>query len=121
MGKLIDFVTGKEIKRPKSEEEVMDDLLDGCIEMAQHLVACIEDEIGHLSENEKIDWLKGFNIREEKYGEARDMHVIVNLLHATFVRFLGLDHNLQQDLDNLYIKLKTMETMKKLDTPDDTT
>lgn len=121
MGKLIDFVTGKEIKRPRSNDEIMDELLDGCIETAQHLVACMEDEIHHLSEEHEVGWLSGFNMREEKYGEARDMHVLVNLLHATFVRYLGLEHNLQQDLDNLYIKLKTMETMKKLDKPDDTT
>ncbi|NND24004.1 MAG: hypothetical protein HKN86_04855 [Acidimicrobiia bacterium] len=121
MGKLIDFATGKEITKPIDKDEMLNSLLDGCVETAQHLVACVEEEIKMLSEEEAIAWLSGFNMREEQYGEARDMHVIVNLLHATFVRFLGLEHELQKDMDSLYIKLKTLEARKNLDKDNDTT
>lgn len=121
MGKLIDFATGKEIERPLDKDELLHDLLDGCIQTAQHLVACIEEEVTALSDEEDIGWLQGFNMREEQYGEARDMHVIVNLMHATFVRFLGLEHELQKDMDNLYIKLKTLEARKNMETDNDIT
>ena len=121
MGKLIDFATGKEITKPVDQDQMVNDLLDGCVQTAQHLVACVEEEVSMLSTEEGIGWLEGFNMREEKYGEARDMHVIVNLLHSTFVRFLGLEHELQKDLDNLYIKLKALEARKKMETDNDTT
>jgi len=121
MGKLIDFATGKEITKPQDKDDLLNHLLDGCVGTAQHLVACVEEEISILSEDEDIAWLSGFNMREEQYGEARDMHVIVNLLHATFVRYLGLDHELQKDMDTLYIKLKTLEARKNLDSDNDTT
>ncbi len=121
MGKLIDFATGKEIERPLNQDELLNDLLDGCTQTAQHLVACVEEEVAALSEEEDIGWLHGFNMREEKFGEARDMHVIVNLLHATFVRFLGVEHELQKDMDSLYIKLKTLEARKKMETDNDIT
>lgn len=121
MGKVVDIFTGETIVKPKSEEDVVNELLDACIETAQHLVACMEDELNYLSQNEKIGWLEGFNMRQEEFGEARDMHVIVNLLHSTFVRYLGLDHTLQQDMDNLYIKLKALDVKNKMETPDDIT
>ena len=109
MGKLIDFVTGKVIDQVKTNEEVVDEIVDGSIELSQHLINCLEDEIGYLATENHETWLKDFNMRSEQHGEARDMYVIINLLHAILLRYIGLEHELQQDMDNLYIKLKTLE------------
>ena len=108
MGKIIEFPTGKVVEEPRDETEILQDYLAEATDVAQHLVLVMADEIERLAE-EDIPWLKGFDARNEEFPEARDFHVIVNMLHTTMVRFLGVDHRIQKDMDSLYIKLKAIE------------
>lgn len=109
MGKIIEFPTGKVVEKPRDETEILQDYLAEATDVAQHLVLVMADEIERLSDEDDIPWLKGFDARNEEFPEARDFHVIVNMLHTTMVRFLGVDHRIQKDMDSLYIKLKAIE------------
>ena len=109
MGKIIEFPTGKVVEEPRDETEILQDYLAECTDVAQHLVLVMADEIERLADEDDIPWLKGFDPRNEEFPEARDFHVIVNMLHTCMVRFLGVDHRVQKDMDSLYIKLKAIE------------
>ncbi len=119
MGKIIEFPTGKVVEEPRDETEILQDYLAECTDVAQHLVLTLEDEVERLIKEDGIDWLKGFDMRSEEYAEARDMHVIVNMLHTMLVRFLGVDHRVQKDMDSLYIKLKAIELKQQFGEWDD--
>lgn len=114
MGKIIEFPSGKVIDKPRDETEILQDQLAECTDVAQHLVLVMADEIERLVEDDDISWLKGFDVRNEEFNEARDFHVIVNMIHTTMVRFLGVDHRIQKDMDSLYIKLKAIELKQQL-------
>ena len=105
----------------KSDEDIVHDLMEASIQTAQHLIQCVDEEIAGMVEEDGINWLDGFNITDEQYGEARDMYVLVNLLHATFTRFIGIPHELHKDIDNLYIKLKAIEAIQKTGLDNDIT
>lgn len=119
MGKIIEFPTGKVVDKPREPKEILQDYLGECTDVAQHLILTLEDEVERLIEEDGIDWLKGFDMRSEEYAEARDIHVIVNMLHTTLVRFLGVDHAVQKDMDSLYIKLKAIELKQQFGEWDD--
>jgi len=114
MGKIIEFPSGKVIDKPRDETQILQDQLAECTDVAQHLVLVMADEIERLAEDDDISWLKGFDARNEEFNEARDFHVIVNMIHTTMVRFLGVDHRIQKDMDSLYIKLKAIELKQQL-------
>jgi hypothetical protein len=118
MGKIIEFPSGKVVDEPREPKEILQDYLGECTEVAQHLILTMADEIDRLSE-EDVTWLKGFDARDQEFAEARDFHVIVNLLHTALVRFLGVDHKLQKEADSLYIKLKAIELKQQLGEWDD--
>jgi len=118
MGKIIEFPSGKVVDEPREPTEILQDYLGECTEVAQHLILTMADEIDRLSE-EDVTWLKGFDARDQEFAEARDFHVIVNLLHTALVRFLGVDHKLQKEADSLYIKLKAIELKQQLGEWDD--
>jgi len=48
------------------------------------------------------------NFRDPEVQESRDMHAIVNLMNAMFMRFLGIPHDLHQSLDTVFVKAKLM-------------
>ncbi len=118
MGKIIEFPSGKVVDEPREPTEILQDYLGECTEVAQHLILTMADEIDRLSE-EDVTWLKGFDAQNQEFAEARDFHVIVNLLHTALVRFLGVDHKLQKEADSLYIKLKAIELKQQLGEWDD--
>jgi hypothetical protein len=119
MGKIIEFPSGKVIDKPRDETEILNEYLCEAVDVAQHLILTMSDEIERLIEEDGIDWLQGFNMRDEEYPEARDAHVLVNIMHTMFVRYLGLDHRLQKDADSFYIKLKALELKDRMGEPEE--
>lgn len=114
MGKLIHFPSGKEIKGSKDEtdKEFVGEISDDGIAISQHMLDVIEDELKAID----MYWLQGLNMREEEFVESRDAYVIINLFYALLMRYVGLEHSLHKDLNNLYIKIKKMQKVS-----DDTT
>ena len=46
------------------------------------------------------------DFRDPENEESRDMYVIVNLISSMFMRYGGIKHFLQEDLDALYNKIE---------------
>jgi len=103
MGKLIQFPTGEELKQ-KQTRTIIEDIVDESIGLAQHLLDVLDDEVNSVD----VNWLEGFNMRDEMYPESRDAFVIVNMIYAMFLRYSEIPHELHKDLDVLYVNIKRL-------------
>ena len=115
MGQVINIFTGKEIKRIKSQDEIIAEIHDDLIQISQHLFDCLDEEIVEIGKTPEGYNISGIELRDENLKEGRDALVLVNLLYSMMLRFKGQEHGLQKDLDRLYVKLKAMKTLKKND------
>jgi len=116
MAEIINIFTGKEIKRIKSQEEIIAELHDDMIKISQHIFDCIDEELYEIGQTPEGHNISGLELRDENLKEGRDALVIVNLLYSMLLRFKGEDHGLQKDMDRLYVKLKAMKALKRNDT-----
>jgi len=112
MGDLIQFPTGKILKNEDEHfKDIVNSLVDESVNTAQHMLDVMEDELSAMD----IDWLKGFNMRDEQYPESRDAFVIVNMIYAMFLRYTEIPHELHNEMDLLYVNIKRMaEQSRKL-------
>ena len=109
MGKLIQFPTGKEIKsQKKSEEELIEEVVNELVEISQHLFDVIDDEVDAISKHD-LNLLNGIDLRNEEARESRDAYVIVNMIYAMMARYIGVEHSLHQELDTLFVKIKAIQ------------
>lgn len=115
MGQVINIFTGKEIKRIKSEDEIIAEIHDDLIQISQHLFDCLDEEIVEIGKTPEGYNISGIELRDENLKEGRDALVLVNLLYSMMLRFKGQEHGLQKDLDRLYVKLKAMKALNKND------
>jgi len=115
MGQVINIFTGKEIKRIKSQDEIIAEIHDDLIQISQHLFDCLDEEIVEIGKTPEGYNISGIELRDENLKEGRDALVLVNLLYSMMLRFKGQEHGLQKDLDRLYVKLKAMKALNKND------
>ena len=111
MGKVIKFPTGEELKNKKKTvepEQIAAKVTQECQEVSHFLFDLLEEFIctGQASQWETMMEMK---LRDNQYRESRDMFVVINLLNALLLRFYGMEHDLQKDLDRLFVKIKDME------------
>ena len=80
-------------------------LQEDSVEMARFCMHVIQEAL------EQQDWseLSALDLTNNESAEYKDMFVILNLLVATLMRTVDLDHMLQEDLDQTYLKLKLVE------------
>lgn len=112
MGKVIKFPTKKEIEE-KQEQDAFDEVAyysDEAIHGAQFLMECIEELLHNGTVSPEF---KDMMIRDETQQECRDMYVVVNMMFSMFSRYLNIPHELHQDMDNMYIKIKKLEAIHK--------
>ena len=115
LGKILHFPTGKEITAPpKTDEELVEEIVREVVDIASHLFDVIDDEIDSISKHD-FNVLNGINLRDEKHRESRDAFVVINMLYALLTRYLGIDHELHKDLDRLYVKIKAIHSKKEKD------
>tara|TARA_B100000902_G_C27216611_1_gene867328 strand:- start:45 stop:389 length:345 start_codon:yes stop_codon:yes gene_type:complete len=107
MGELIQFPTGKKISKPRTEDEIIEEIVNECVDISRHLFDVIDDEIDAISKHD-LNLLNGIDLRDELNRESRDAFVIVNLLYSLLVRYIGIEHSLHKDLDKLYVKIKAI-------------
>lgn len=107
MGELIQFPTGKKISKPRTEDEIIEEIVNECVDISRHLFDIIDDEIDAISKHD-LNLLNGIDLRDELNRESRDAFVIVNLLYSLLVRYIGIEHSLHKDLDKLYVKIKAI-------------
>jgi hypothetical protein len=84
-------------------------LQEDSVEMARFCMHVIQEAL------EQQDWseLSQLDLTDPDSNEYKDMFVVLNLLVATLMRTVDLDHMLQEDLDLVYMKLKLVEYSEK--------
>ena len=107
MGDLIDFPTGRKIDKPRTDEDILEEVVNECVDISRHLFDIIDDEIDAISKHD-VNLLNGIDLRDENNREGRDAFVVVNLLYSLLVRYIGIEHALHKDLDKLYVKIKAI-------------
>jgi len=100
---IIQFPT--ERRQAQIEEErdwEYENFTDECVDTAQFALLLLEDYI-YSDEGSN---LKELDFRNPEYAESRDMFVVVNLLSSMFMRYGGIKHFLQKDLETLFTKIQ---------------
>ena len=115
MGQVINIFTGKEVKRIKSEDELIAELHEDLIQISQHIFDVVDEELSEIGKTPEGHNILGLEMRDENLKEGRDALVLVNLLYSMMLRYRAHEHGLQRDLDRLYVKLKAMKTLKNND------
>jgi hypothetical protein len=81
-----------------------------CIDLARFCIDLIEQGLQDFyGEDALID------LRDRNSDEYKDMFVILNLLVSMFMRKSELSHILQEDLTEVYMKLKIIEKSSATD------
>ena len=93
------------VDRPVSER-IMQELSihEECIDLGRFSVDLIEKGLEEYYGKDAI-----MDLRDKSSDEYKDMFVILNLLVSMFMRKAGLHHILQEDLTDVYMKLKFIE------------
>ena len=115
MGDLIDFPTGRKIDKPRTDEDILEEVVNECVDISRQLFDIIDDEIDAISKHD-INLLNGIDLRDERMRESRDAFVIVNLIYSLLARYIGIEHALHKDLDRLYVKIKAIHKETENDT-----
>ena len=103
MNNIIPFPTERRQEQIESETHwAYENFTEECVDTSQFVLLMIED---YLTE-EYGTAFADMEFRDPELEESRDMYVIVNLLSSMFMRFGGVDHFLQEELDALYNKIE---------------
>ena len=89
----------------KESREAVEYLTNESVDTAVYMLELMEAELEAMEGSV----FHNMNFRDPEKVEARDMHAIVNLINAMFMRFAGIPHDLQQQLDTAYVKSKAIE------------
>ena len=65
MGDLIDFPTGRKIDKPRTDEDILEEVVNECVDISRHLFDIIDDEIDAISKHD-INLLNGIDLRDER-------------------------------------------------------
>ena len=89
----------------KESREAVEYLTNESVDTAVYMLELMEGELQAMEGSV----FHNMDFRDPEKVEARDMHAIVNLINAMFMRFAGIPHDLQQQLDTAYVKSKAIE------------
>jgi len=89
----------------KESREAVEYLTNESVDTAVYMLELMEGELQAMEGSV----FHNMDFRDAERVEARDMHAIVNLINAMFMRFAGIPHDLQQQLDTAYVKSKAIE------------
>ncbi len=106
MNNIIPFPTERRQEQIDDERDrEFENFTEECHETAQFILLLIEDYILDISEDE-LSAFEVMDFRDPKLAESRDMFVIINLLSSMFMRYGGIKHFLQDDLDAIFDKIE---------------
>jgi hypothetical protein len=102
MNNIIPFPTERRQEQIEAERNwAYENYTEECVDTSQFVLLMIEDYIYE----EDSSAFNEMEFRNPEFEEGRDMYVIVNLLSSMFMRYGGVEHFLQGDLDTLYNKI----------------
>ncbi len=103
MNNIIPFPTERRQEQIDDERDrEFENFTEECHDTAQFILLLIED---YISEDE-LSVFEVMDFRDPKLAESRDMFVIINLLSSMFMRYGGIKHFLQDDLDAIFDKIE---------------
>ncbi len=104
----MDRVKSKLISEEQLEfEDYYMDMAEESTELAQHVLLLIEEILKDLD----LPNFRGIDFRTREFAESRDMMVVVNMIASMLMRFGGIHHFLQPELEILYDKLLEMQDL----------
>lgn len=106
MAKIIPFPLNRVKEKHDLEREYLDAMVEECVDLSRHMIDILEFEV---EESQGGYILDGFDLRNPKHPEGKDSYVIANLMCSMFMRYIGVDHRLQSELDDLYKKIMEMQ------------
>ena len=102
MNNIIPFPTERRQDQIESERNwAYENFTEECVDTSQFVLMMLEDYFA--SEDCALDEM---DFSDPENEESRDMYVIVNLISSMFMRYGGIKHFLQEDLDALYNKIE---------------
>tara|TARA_R110002153_G_scaffold67391_1_gene179529 strand:- start:61 stop:390 length:330 start_codon:yes stop_codon:yes gene_type:complete len=102
MNNIIPFPTERRQDQIESERNwAYENFTEECVDTSQFVLMMLEDYFA--AEDSALDEM---DFRDPENEESRDMYVIVNLISSMFMRYGGIKHFLQEDLDTLYNKIE---------------
>jgi len=102
MNNIIPFPTAQRQEQIESERNwAYENYSEECADTSQFVLMMLED---YFAEEESA--FDEMDFREPENEESRDMYVIVNLISSMFMRYGGLNHFLQEDLEAIYNKIE---------------
>ena len=112
---VIPFPNRKEQIEKKLQEsrEAVEMIADEAYDTATYMLDIIESELQMSPESifHRMDF------RDDRTRESRDMYAIVNLMNAMLLRFSGVPHSLQQELDRVFVKVHALYQKEKQNNP----
>ena len=91
-------------KKLKESREAVQYISDEAADTAQYMLDIIESELQMSPESE----FHRMDFRDDRTRESRDMYAIINLINAMLLRFAGVPHKLQKELDTVFVKTHAM-------------
>tara|TARA_A100001035_G_scaffold272580_1_gene262078 strand:+ start:379 stop:816 length:438 start_codon:yes stop_codon:yes gene_type:complete len=98
-------------KKLKESREAVQYISDEAADTAQYMLDIIESELQMSPESD----FHRMDFRDERTRESRDMYAIINLINAMFLRFAGVPHKLQKELDRVFVKTHALYKQGKQD------
>lgn len=87
-------------KKLKESREAVQYISDEAADTAQYMLDIIESELQMSPDSE----FHRMDFRDDRTRESRDMYAIINLINAMLLRFAGVPHKLQKELDTVFVK-----------------
>jgi len=98
-------------KKLKESREAVQYISDEAADTAQYMLDIIESELQMSPESE----FHRMDFRDDRTRESRDMYAIINLINAMLLRFAGVPHKLQKELDRVFVKTHALYKQGKQD------
>ena len=98
-------------KKLKESREAVQYISDEAADTAQYMLDIIESELQMSPESD----FHRMDFRDDRTRESRDMYAIINLINAMLLRFAGVPHKLQKELDRVFVKTHALYKQGKQD------
>jgi len=95
-------------KKLQESREAVEIIADEAYDTATYMLDIIESELQMSPESS----FHRMDFRDHRARECRDMYAIVNLINAMLLRFAGVPHRLQKELDTVFVKTHALSKEK---------
>ena len=109
MNNIIQFPTKRRDLQIEEELDTTQFLIDECSELTAFVLDEINLLMQDISDRGDHEHFDNFDFREAANDEAKDMFAIANLINSMYLRYYGIEHTLQDELDTLFTKISEID------------